>query len=307
MSESNRIIIRAVPEVTPGTTPVDDAGWFIIPQNGDSLTASPETVQSQRIRGTDRLPYDLVQVGNNVGGGVDIELSMEDFDVLLAAAMRNDWATDVLSVGTDKPTFTIEKEHADISKFLQLKGCQLSQLDLSFTAKQIVTGNMQFLGLTAVADGSTSLVGAGSVAALSGNDVLAANVDMQSISYDGSPVGSMVVRQIDLSINNNLRTNDSLLAIAAADVLAGTANVSGRLSLYTSADGWAVYEDMLANEAVSLAWTIQDAAGNSYAFNLPQIKLSGTGPTGPGENQDSMIEVDFLCVQTTPTITRVIA
>ena len=379
MSESNRVIVRAVAESTAGTTPTDSADWITIPQNSDSLNAGPNTVQSQRIRGTDRMPTDLKQVSNEVAGGVEFELSYADFDVWLAAAMRDtsasstadvaavavsDTFTDALSgfltagfavgdtivttnfvtpannatwtiltvtagvitvaetgiiaddtaaavniekslkVGTDVATFTVEKEFADITKFVQMKGCQVGQMSLTFVFGQIVTGSMTFGGLTGLASG-TSLVGSGSTAAISSNSILAANVDMDSITYDGSAVGNIVIREISLDINNNLRPNNSLLSISAVDQKAGTAQVTGSLSAYVGTDSWDIYDKMLANTATSLVWTITDSAGTGYIFNLPNIKLTGSAPAGSGENQDVMIEADFTCIVTTPTITRI--
>ena len=304
MSESNRIIIRAVKEVTVGTTPIDDAGWVTIPQNGDSLSATPDTVQSQRIRGTDRMPTDLKKVSETNGGGVDFELSYGDFDTWLEAAMRDTWTTDAISVGTTINAYTIEKEFADLTKFVQIKGCQVSQMSLTFTFGSIVTGSIAFSGLTGY-ESATSLVGTGSTAAISANPIMAGNVDMDSITYDGAAVGNIVIRELTLDINNNLRPNNSLLSVAAVDQKAGTANVSGHISAYVGADSWAMYTDMLGNTAVDLAWTITDAAGKGYTFSLPNIKLSGPAPAGSGENTDVMMEADFLCIVTSPTITRI--
>lgn len=307
MSESNRTQLRYVPESTYGETPVDDAGWKPIPFNSEGLNVGPVTTQSQRIRGTDRMPSDLKKVNTTVGGPVAIEFSFGDFDDFLEAAMSTTWAGDVLTAGLVAKSFTVEKEFSDLTdKFIQLKGCRVGQFDLSFVINEIVTGSMVLAGADGL-EASASLVGSGSEAAPSGNDVLAGNVDTDQILYDGTDISSsgIVITRIDLSINNTLRPNYSLASQTPIDQKSGTHRFTGTIEAYLSDEAWEIYQDMLTNTEVSLEWTFTDAAGKGYTIELPKIKISGDAPGAAGQDQDNMIRGEFLAIESPPIITRI--
>jgi hypothetical protein len=305
MSESNQVLVRYVPEVTYGDTPVDDTGWKTLPQNSDSISAKPITVESQRIV-TTRLPADKVKVSLEAGGGIDYELSFADFDDMLEAAMCATWSTDVLTLGTVDHSFTVEKEFTDLTRFVQVQGARVDTLNLNFRFGEIVTGSLLFAGNNGIA-ASTSLVGSGSTAGISANAIMAANVDMDSVTYDGVSIATsgIEVEEITLSIANNMRPITNILNQAPVNQAKGTARVTGRMRAYLSTAAWALYTDMLANNGVDLAWTITDGAGKGYTFNLPNIKLDGEAPAGGGLDQDVMVEPNFAVITTAPTITRI--
>jgi hypothetical protein len=87
MSESNRTQLRYVVEAAYGVTPVNSTGWKPIPFNSESLNVGPATTQSQRIRGSDRMPADLKKVNTNVGGQIGLELSATDFEDFIQGAL----------------------------------------------------------------------------------------------------------------------------------------------------------------------------------------------------------------------------
>lgn len=392
MSESNRTQLRYVPEVTYGVTPVDDGGWKPLPFNSESMNVGPATTQSQRIRGTDRMPADLKKVNTNVGGQVGMELSGVDFDDFIQGAMAAAWAQKATITGTtlavDEPTgtftdsgsgfitagftkgdfitttaftnggnnatwtiktvvagtitvetktgmvteaagatatiatsatghvvagsvssvnqFTIEKQFADLTnKYIQLKGCRVGQIDLSFVINEIVTGNITFGGATGL-EAAASLVGSGSEAAASGNDVLAGNVDTDFVLYDGVDIATsgIVITRIDLSINNSLRPNHSLTSQNPIDQKTGTHRFSGTIEAYIDNNSWEIYQDMLNNTEVALVFKVSDTGGKGYIVNLPKIKVSGDAPGAAGLDQDNMVRAEFLAIETAPQITR---
>ena len=305
MSESNRTVIRYVPEATYGTTPVASALWKTLGHNSDSLTVKPVKTESARIR-TDRMIQDQIKTHEENGGSVEFELSFADFDDMMEAAMCATWSTNVLTLGTVDKAFTVEKEFSDLTPhYIQIKGCRVDKLDLSFKFGEVVKGAVTFAGATS-ANGTTGLVGAGSCAALSANPVMAANVDIDTVTIDGTSVASsgIIVNEISLSIANNLRPNYSLIAQAPSDQKKGTARVSGKLSAYCSVASWAIFTKMVSNADATLSWVITDAAGKGYTFTLPKLKFGGSSPNIGGQDQDIMIEAEFLCVITKPTITR---
>jgi hypothetical protein len=305
MSESNRTLIRYVPEITYGTTPVSDPGWKIIPHNSDSLNSKPIVTESARIR-TDRMVQDQIKVSEENSGSVDFELSYGDFDDLLEAVMCDAWTTNVLEFGTTDFSFTLEKEFSDLTPhYMQIKGARVDKLDLSFKFGEVVKGSVAFAGQKGF-QSTTSLVGAGSTAAVSANPIMAGNVDMDTVTFDGTSIATsgIVVDEITLSIANGMRPNNSLISASPVDQKKGTGRISGRMRCYASVAAWAVFTKMLANSQTSLSWVIKDAALKGYTFTLPAIKLSGNAPAAGGQDQDIMIDAEFLCISTKPTITR---
>ena len=390
MSESNRTQLRYVPEVTYGVTPVDDGGWKPLPMNSEGLNVGPATTQSQRIRGTDRMPADLKKVNTNVAGPVASDFSFGDFDDFLEGVMYaaytekatitastisattpdtfsdsgngfisagfavgdifvgSGWtdpdlnktftiltvaagvittveqtvdteaagSSITMGMGTNRLTagttdaqnqFTIEKEFDDLTaKYIQLKGCRVGQFDLSFVIGEIISANIVFQGASGL-EAAASLVGSGSEAAASGNEVLAGNVDMDTITYDNVllSVSGIVVTRIDLSINNTLRPINSLTSLTPVDQKSGTHRFTGVLEAYIDDNSWEIYQDMLNNTQVSLSWVVTGADGSGYKFTLPAIKVSGDAPAAGGIDQDNMVRCDFLAINTVPTIDRI--
>lgn len=79
MSDTNRVVLRAIEESTPGTTPATPA-FFEVPSSGQpDLGFSPETVTSNLIR-DDRQVSDLILVGGEAGGDNNSELAFEVHD-----------------------------------------------------------------------------------------------------------------------------------------------------------------------------------------------------------------------------------
>lgn len=88
MSDTNRVVLRAIEEVTPGTTPANPA-FFEVPSTGQpDLGFTPETVTSNLIR-NDRQVSDLILVGGEAGGDNNSELAFEIHDRLYPGLFFN--------------------------------------------------------------------------------------------------------------------------------------------------------------------------------------------------------------------------
>ena len=95
MSSSNLVRVAFIPEVTYGVTP--GSGDFETARfTSESLSGTPETVESQQIR-TDRQSSGQIVTGLTVGGDLAIELAKEDqFEEFLESAMYSTWQTQAL-------------------------------------------------------------------------------------------------------------------------------------------------------------------------------------------------------------------
>lgn len=92
MSSSNLVRVAFIEETTIGTTP--GAGNFSTARfTSESLSATPETAESQQIR-VDRLSSGQVVTGLTVEGELNFELAKETaLEQLMAGAMLNAWDT----------------------------------------------------------------------------------------------------------------------------------------------------------------------------------------------------------------------
>lgn len=116
MSDSNRVAVKYVKEVTFGTTPASPT-MTNVRLTGESLKQGTGTVVSQEIR-TDRQVPDVIRVSIIDQGDINFELSpggsgtAGPFDDFIASALEagTTWPADVVSTGTFTPatstTFT---------------------------------------------------------------------------------------------------------------------------------------------------------------------------------------------------------
>lgn len=88
MSDSNRVALGIVPEVTPGTTPATPAIQALRTTGQPSLAFTPQTVTTDEIR-SDAQITDLILVGAEAGGDVGHEISANTLDTIIQAALRN--------------------------------------------------------------------------------------------------------------------------------------------------------------------------------------------------------------------------
>lgn len=232
MSESNRVALRYIPEVTYGTTPTDGV-WQALRFNGESLTATPDVVVSEEIR-SDRHISDQLQTGLTVGGGFNFELSANSFDDFIEAALCGAWTADVLKVGTTDYQFSIEKEFEDISKFIGFKGMRVGQMSLSLAYGAIATGTFTFAG-----NGSTtptvSDVGLGSTTPATSTPILNGSSDVSSVKINGVTT-DICISSLTLDVNNNLRPINCIGSVAPTNQAKGSASVTGSVEVYLDAN-----------------------------------------------------------------------
>ncbi len=99
MSDSNRVALRYVKEVTFGTNPGTD--MTALRYTSEGLTPNVEFIASDEIR-NDRQITDTIQTGSEPGGDINFELSYGTFDPFFEAALYSaGWSTAVNVSRTD--------------------------------------------------------------------------------------------------------------------------------------------------------------------------------------------------------------
>ncbi len=90
MSDTNRVALRIVPEVTAGITPATPAFQQLRITGTPNLAFAPVTVTTNEIR-PDRQITDLILVGAEAGGDAGFELSASALDTIIEGAMLSSW------------------------------------------------------------------------------------------------------------------------------------------------------------------------------------------------------------------------
>lgn len=91
LASSSRAQVRYIEESVFGVTPATGTARELR-VTGESLDYGIQTTSSEEIR-ADRMTTDLVVVGAQASGGLNFELSYNEFDTLLAATLQGSWLT----------------------------------------------------------------------------------------------------------------------------------------------------------------------------------------------------------------------
>ncbi len=292
MSESNRVSLKYVPETTYNTTPADSENWVYTRFTGESLTATTERQDSSEIR-ADRMIASSPKVKRTVSGGLDIELSPTTFDDFIEAAMCGTWTSDVLEIGTEQPSFSLEKEFEDLGKFQVFTGMRVGQMSLTIPAGGILTGSFNFQG-AGESRPSTSAVGTGTPTEADTNDVYTGTSDFGTISINGSSTG-FCINSISLELNNNLREITCLGKEFPENISYGSASLTGSFEAYLTDELWDLYDSVSDNDDVEISFPVSDGT-NSYTFYIPRSKLSADSPQAGSKDSDVMATISFTAL-----------
>lgn len=298
MSESNQVKLRYIPEVTYDTTPVDGV-WETIRYTSETLSATPTTTTSAEVR-ADRMTSDMPKVGMEVGGDISFQFSALSFEDFIESAMCSTWQADTptvgsrqIGIGTTDSSYSIEKEFADESLFATFSGMRLGGMSLSMAYGEILTGSFTFAGASSDTP-ATSLVGSGSTNAAPTTEVMNASSDFGTTKVDDVTLDACIM-SMDITLDNALRVISCLGKDGPSDQKKGTATVTGNASLYLSANSFELYKKALANESISLEFSVTDGT-NTYVFLVPNAKLSGPTPQSGGLDQDCMVDIEFTAL-----------
>ena len=294
MSSANDVSVIIVEETTYDTTPAAGT-WETMRLTNESLSATPSVNQSSEIR-TDRMISDQFIVSTASEGSMSCELSMAGaFDLLFEGVMYNDWTTDVLKVGTTatEKSYSIEKNYSDLTAnhYIVFSGMRVAGMNLNVNYGDPVTCEFQMQGAS-VTTGSSSSVGGGTTNPATSTDVVNAVSDLSLLEIAGTTF-SGCIQGITLNINNNLRPTQCIGSDTPGDQIAGSCVITGSVSAYLTDTTVQWYtSQVLSQTAFDLRFTLSDGS-NTYDFDLPNCRVSGSAPAAEGIDSDVMINLDF--------------
>ena len=274
IATGSRHNLSYVLETTFGTTPTNPS-FTPIRHTGTTLGLSKDSIESEELR-EDRQVAHYRHGNKSVTGDVNFELSYGGLDDLLQATLCGTWATNVLLAGTTRRSFTVERHHQDIGKFLRSTGCQFNTMSLSVAPNSMVTGSFGVIG-SGFSSSGTALTNATYSA-----ESTTAPFDSftGAITEGGSAIA--IITALELNIDNGM---EALYVVGSSDTLLpsiGKSMVTGSVTAYFENT---TLMDKFVNETTSaLQFTLTDALGNDYIVLLPKVKYNSGNPevSGPG-------------------------
>lgn len=195
--------------------------------------------------------------------------------------------------GTTQRSFTIEKGFLDISEFFTYIGMVVNQMSLNIKSQEIVTGTFSLMGKNATLAGSS--IDATPTAATT-SEILNAVDDVASIKEGGTEVASPnFVEELTIELNNNLRSKYAVGSDSLTGIGTGKCDVTGSLKTYFGDS--ALMDKYIAGTKTSIDFRIQDAAGNTYIFDLPEIKFDSANVVAQGQDQDVFAEMNYRAIR----------
>lgn len=287
MVDSSQTRLADITEVTWGTTPATPT-FKVARFTGEGLNANIENVVSNEIR-ADRNVTDLIQVGSEAGGNIDIELVYGSFEDWLESLMYNTWATNVLKNGNTEKSFTFEKtfEAGVTDQYHRFTGMIADTMSLSMATNQIVTGSFGFMGKDMIV--SQAAIAGSSYTAANTNPVINAAANFASLAITG--VTGPELTALNINITNNLRGQKVLGSVDNRAIGTGRFEVTGDLTAYFENEE--LFDLFLAGTAADLTFKIGGTSSKNYVFNIANLKFETGEILAGGNDQDVMANMTF--------------
>ncbi|HBG77505.1 MAG TPA: hypothetical protein DDW84_01465 [Phycisphaerales bacterium] len=189
--------------------------------------------------------------------------------------------------GVTCPSFNIEKKYTDLTNvYSLLKGMCVDGVSLSVSAEAMIGGGITFMGANEVSAAASAAQGydvATSTEVMSGVDNVHSILENQA-DFDAT--------EFSFQLSNNLRSrllignNGNTLSLGK-----GALNITGTLKAYFATA--ALMDKYLNFTASSLAFLVNDVAGNAYVFDFPEVKYTDGQRVAGGQSQDCISDMKF--------------
>lgn len=286
-AQGSRSGLSYIKETEFGTTPVGD--FTPLPFTTHSLSLTKDRVQGQDIR-PDRMPR-VDRHGNKQSGG-DIVVDLRDgaYDDWLESAMFNTWATNVLKVGTDVKSFSVEDAANDIDQYFLYSGMAVNTMGISIAPNQMITTTFGMVGK----DGSISATGKtqGTYTDAEPFDAYSGNIQIGDNGGALTPITS--VSSIDFTVNNSLAPIFVVGDDSTRCLEYGRAEVEGTAVFYFEDE--TVVNRFLNETETAFSVSVDDPSGsNAYTFSFPRVKINSANV--PVDNpQSRLVTCEFVAL-----------
>lgn len=197
--------------------------------------------------------------------------------------------------GTTRNSYTIERRIPDAGggyQFELFTGMMLDTLNLDFEAKQIIKGELGFIGKTStLAD--LSVQDPTAYTAAPTDPVMNATSNLSMLAF-GGVASTEKMRKLSVQIANNLRGRDAMGEEGFFGVGVGSFKLTGSMEMYFRNND--LLEAVRNHTPVSVAFVVTDGLGNSIAFNLPKVLFAKGAANIEGKDTDVMVPIEFEAI-----------
>lgn len=237
-----------------------------------TLALNKDAFTSAEVR-PDQQISDMRHGAKRVAGQISGELSRSTYDDFIAAALRSTWATNEVTNGVLRPSFTIEQVYPDLDISETFLGCRIGDMSVSVQPNGMatITFGIQGQGMTATsAAGSPVFVSP--TAATTTSILSGVNGTMQ---IDG--VGSTIVTGMDFSLTNNLNSQPVVGSTTIPEIFYGRSVVTGTVSAFF--DSTTLLNAFINETTVKLSIAMTGTDSTSLTFKMNKVKLNGATKT----------------------------
>ena len=267
-----------------GVTP---AGNFQnLPFTSQSLNMTKDRVEGTDIQ-ADRMSRVDRHGNRTVSGDIQGDLRNGDFDDLIEAALMGTWTANVLTVGTEFRSFSIQDYAADITQARLFTGCSVNTLSVNLAPNAMVAGTFGVVGkdmaiyqVPKTEDAATD----------------ASPYDAYSGDLEIGGATSAIVTAMDFTLTNGLAPTFVVGDDSAPSLEVGNAVIEGSMSVYF--EDQAMLERFINETETSLKVTVGDneTTPNTLEFFFPRCKINSAdvGVDGPTSR---MIAMSFVALR----------
>lgn len=307
MADTNRASLLLAPQTAYGTVAPNSIESKALRITGESLAYNITNTQSDEIR-PDRNVSDLIRTDASVAGDINFEMSYggtysaggtnnHGMCDLFEGVMCSAYSTNVLKNGTTKKAYTLEKQFGGIGSsqggFHRMQNIVFDGMTLNLSAGSIVTGSVSCIG-SALDVSDTTQLKAPNAASASTTEVMNA-IDDVTLIQEGDSLSSLAkCMSLSLTVANNLRINNEIGTLGAANIGLGQFVVTGNMSVYFETK--ALYDKYIGGTNSGLKFKVEDNAntnGNSYTFEIPLMEFTSGTVVAGSSNADVMVEMGF--------------
>lgn len=280
--------VAAVAETTFGTTPATPVFQTLRVTNGGLRTQKATGTSNERQ--PDRNVRDEFELGQDVVGSYDFELTYGSFDDFFAAVLCSDWDDDELKNGLVPKFFTFEEtyELGATDTFRRFSGCRVNTLSLNIGARAAITGSMAVMGRQEAV--SEAIVAGATYEAPLTTPVATASANVASLLVSGV-VTPPKVRSLTMEVTNGVRVRPVVGSKFSEEFGEGRFGLTGTLEVYFESK--AIYERVLSHGNGSISFVVGNAANEKYRITIPNIKFGDGNITAGGNDDDVMASIPY--------------
>ena len=311
MSSGARQIVQYAVETVNGTTPIPFARKTL-PFVDTSLDQTANKTDSASIK-SGRIASQGAITSKTVEGDLNVEAEFATYDDLIAAAAFNTWAEgateddpEVLTFGgTTRQSLSILRGYEDIAEYYTFAGVHVNTFTLDIPEEGIVTFGFGLMGKSRVHVSNTAPTGTVTPA---DDKPKISSVGVGDILVDGtSVVGVACISALSFEWDNQAQVQRCLgNGGDVGAIIEGMANGTGTVTMAWSKKGAELLEKQFNNGLVSFVIPFGDSLGNQYKLTPPQVEITGSLPSGSGEDI-LQASIEYRVVNQAPTLERLAA